>query len=108
MAKYKFTGGEGGPIDRETAERWIKRYQDGHAGKTKAHFFGEKIIKEILNGPGCKGIRIYYARNEDDGHELILMGADENGQNIWPDNSAGKGGGGGLIADQSSKCPPYC
>lgn len=115
MAKkktYKFKGTEGSSMDEALVKKWIQQHEDHHV--TKAHFFGKDIIQKMLNQPGCMGIRIYYAIDDKGQKQLILVGADEKGNNMWPSKSPkAKGkklmdGGGNITTDQSSPCPPNC
>lgn len=105
-----FNGKEGKPISLGQAKRWTKRYQDENPDDVKAYFFGCDNIRRLLDetdGDGdCKGIRIYFAIDDDGKMRLILTGATENQNNILPKDD-GKGGG-GTILDEGASCPPYC
>lgn len=100
----KFDGNEGGPIELGTAAKWTKNYRDGKDTdaadgiKIKAHFFGRKILKDILEQPGCMGIRMYYAKNEAGQRQLVLVGATAEGEDMTD----------GIVADNSTFCPPDC
>jgi hypothetical protein len=52
-------------------------------------------------------MRIYFAYGDRDVTQMVLIGAREDGSNIWPD-LMGKDGGGGTVADGGKPCPPYC
>jgi hypothetical protein len=115
MAKrkiYRFRGTEGKAMDETLVKKWIQQHTDHH--ETKAHFFGREIIEKILRQPDCVGIRIYYALDDKNQKQLILVGADEKGNNMWPSNKPkGKmkllsGGGGNVAGDNSMPCPPFC
>jgi len=104
---YKFNGSEGKPISLEMAREWIKNYQKKNPNSTKVHFFGRDIIERILGEDGCVGIRIYYASDEKGDGQLLLVGANSDGNNLLPkseeltDNE-------NIIADYSWPCPSYC
>jgi hypothetical protein len=110
---YKLSPDVGKPISKATADKWIKNHEQKHPGKDsiRAHFFGSDIINELLAQDGCVGMRIYYATNDEGVKQLLLVGAREDGSNIWPD---GKGdpelesAASGLIVDASTTCPPFC
>lgn len=106
--KYKFDGKEGDEITKETALRWIDNYRAEHPRKVRAEFFGCELINKVLADKRCKGIRVHYAINDKGGHELLLMGADENGNNLWPTGVEKDGDDGGKIIDSGLPCPPYC
>jgi hypothetical protein len=110
--KYKFTGKEGGSLPEATVKKWIQNFQDHHV--VRAHFFGKEFLTKILNQPGCMGIRFHYAIDDKGQKQLVIVGANADGENMWP--SSGKktgkgklgGGGGGDTGDQAYTCPPYC
>ena len=119
--KNRFTGDEGKFIPESEADKWIKNYQDKNPGKVKAVFFGEKIIKEILNEPKAVGIRFYFAEKDDGTSTLVLVGADKEVNDIKKRDrqvddsfkseslkSSGDGGGNSGMADEGVICPPIC
>ncbi len=110
MAKkkiYRFTGKEGGFVSEALLKKWIQQHEDHHA--VKAHFYGKEILTKILNRPGCMGIRIYYGIDDSAKKQLILIGADEKGKDLWPSSSTGKLKGTNVDgADQGVPCPPWC
>lgn len=105
-----FNGKEGKPITLGMAKRWTKRYRDEHPGEVKAFFFGCDHIRQILSertkDGDCKGIRIYFAVDDDGKKRLILVGATENQNNILPSDE-GKDAPATII-DDGEPCPPNC
>lgn len=77
-----FTGAEGGPIEITTAASWTANYRAEHPDEIKAYFLGKNIIQQILNQPGCMGIRIYYGQDTAGVPKLVLVGADANQNNM--------------------------
>ena len=113
--KKKFDGTEGNFIDVKQSRKMVAKFRERNPSQTtKAHFFGCEVIQDILDDPRCKGIRIYYASDDEGNPQLILVGADENMDNILyraPIHPAlGASAGGNLpgTADDSVKCPDYC
>lgn len=111
--EYKLSPDVGKPISKETADRWIKHHDEKHPdkGSIRAHFFGSDIINQVLAQDKCVGMRIYYATNDEGVKQLLLVGAREDGTNIWPDSDSSEGtenATGGLIVDASTTCPPFC
>jgi hypothetical protein len=106
VAGDMFDGTEGDPIPFPTAEEWILNYQEKHPEATRAHFFGNEIISQILAENGAIGIRIYYAINDDGEPQLILLGAGADGNDLIPGQELQ--GGSNHAADISYPCPPYC
>ena len=82
--EYKIDGTKGKPITQETAKKWSENYQKKNPGEIKAHFFGKDIIAKILAEDGWMGIRIYYALDDSGQKELLLIGADRDGNNLLP------------------------
>ncbi|MDX2174386.1 MAG: hypothetical protein SFY56_14890 [Bacteroidota bacterium] len=94
-----FTGNEAEEFPLETAAEWTRNYRETmKEGEPKAHFFGRNIINRILEQPGCMGIRIYYALDDQGKKQLIMVGADENENDLFN----------GIIAEKSFWCPPFC
>ena len=91
-----FNGNEGGSIDISVAAALTKNYRDAHQGEIKGGFIGRTNIEKLLLG-ASKGIRYYYGQNADGSPELVLVGADENENDILS-----------LIIDVAAKCPPNC
>lgn len=107
---YTFNGSEGQPIEYAVASQWAANYRASlkDPNDTVAHFFGFEIIQRILREDGCMGIRIYYGIDDKGQKQLLLVGADENGNNLLPDVTAKSTGDGNIIADVSFPCPSYC
>lgn len=60
--------------------------------------FHRAIIDEMLAQPGCAGIRVYYGRHDDGAMALVLVGVDDDGNDLAD----------GVIADRHIGCPPTC
>src|SRR6267154_3970598 len=114
---YSFDGTEGDPLSLMKAKQWAAHYRDKNPGSTQAHFFGLEIIKQILAEPGCVGIRMYYAIDDNGRKQILLVGASANGDNLLPSTSASSFASFSLfsdpdadniIADFSWPCPTYC
>jgi hypothetical protein len=114
MAKkkiYRFKGTEGASMSETVVRKWIQSHQDHH--EVKGHFYGKEILTKLLGYPGCVGIRIYHAIDDNNKKQLVLVGADEKGNDLWPSTVAAKkgklkGGDGPITIDQAMPCPPYC
>lgn len=109
---HKLSPDVGKPISKKTASKWIRKHTEKHPEKDaiRAHFFGSDIINQLLQQNECVGIRIYYATNEEGVKQLLLVGAREDGTNIWPagDEDENESSAAGIIVDASRTCPPYC
>jgi hypothetical protein len=93
-----FRGDEGEVVTLNDAAKWTANYRATiQHGERIGHFFGMNKINDILNQPGCVGIRMYHGL--DNGEKvLILVGvtADENDMEN------------GVIVERSQPCPPLC
>ena len=58
------TGREGSEINLNVATEWTKYHRERTPGGVISQFFGQDILKRILNQPNCIGIRIYYANSK--------------------------------------------
>ncbi|MBC5992669.1 hypothetical protein [Pontibacter cellulosilyticus] len=97
-----FNGSEGASIDRAEAAKWTANYRsrantETNGASVKAHFYGREILQKLLDQPGCMGIRMYYARDGKGQKQLVLVGADAEGNDMED-----------LVVDSSKVCPPDC
>jgi len=94
-----FSGNEDHSFPLATASEWTENYRNGmSAPGTIAHYFGKRAIKDIFAQEGCVGMRIYYALDENGKQQLIIVGVDGNGDDLYN----------GLLAERSVHCPPDC
>lgn len=105
-----FDGTESGPIPLATAKEWTANYRATiKPGETLAHYFGGDIIQKVLKEAGCVGIRVYYAIDDKGQKQLLIVGVDENGDNLLPAEVAeARGEDDFIIVDKSTSCPPQC
>ena len=97
-----FNGTEGTIIDLEQAATWTANYRKDAVANAdgivvKAHFYGRDILQKLLDQEGCMGIRMYYSRDEKGQKQLVLVGADENGNDLES-----------MVVDNGKICPPDC
>jgi len=93
-----FTGYENHDITLEEACEWTANFRAAHPNAVKGNYFGGKAISNILAQEGCVGIRIYYAMDENNTMQLIVVGVDADENDMYE----------GLLAERSIPCPPYC
>jgi hypothetical protein len=92
-----FTGNEGEQISLEKGAELTARYRSNHPDSTKGMFVGREHIEAIFAQGGCKGLRMYLGQNTDGGMELVIVGADSNGDDML-----------NIIVDKTVKCPTVC
>ena len=94
-----FTGNENHDIPLAQAAAWTKNYRDTiTSGDTIAHYFGKQAIVNILAQANCVGMRIYYALDEAGQKQIIAVGVDANGNDLYT----------GLLAERTIRCPQMC
>jgi hypothetical protein len=62
--------------------------------------FTRDAILQLMNQPGAAYLRFYYGRNDRGGRELVLVAADQDGNDLT--------GGGAAVLDTHWPCPPFC
>ncbi|SFF09822.1 hypothetical protein SAMN05518672_11634 [Chitinophaga sp. CF118] len=60
----------------ELGTKLVKDYFDAYPEQAYGHVIGRAIIDKILAQPGCEGIIIYPALNEDGRRTLVYAGVD--------------------------------
>ena len=103
-----FTGKEGGPVDLETLQKAVGKFKEQNPGSVESHFFGKDCINQLLDQPGCVGIRVVYGVGENNEPQLFLVSVDDSEKSLLPGSSLDGGGSEYLIVDHSRPCPPYC
>lgn len=86
-------------ISREAATTLMRRHKEAAgSGGQLAVMFPRDVYERILAQPGCAGIRAYEGRDEGGTRQTVLVGVDKDGNDMI----------GGVLADLSFPCPPYC
>ena len=102
----------GEDIGFELGAKMIKRWHNDNPDDVLATFAGKEIIEKILAQPGCTGLRMFYAINDLGIKQLVIVGADINGNNILNFTSIGENGElikkKAIVADRFCICPPSC
>lgn len=123
-----FTGNEGRFLKSSEAEELKKAYRDKKADLkddecVRSEFFGIHNLQQILNQPGCVGIRVYQAKRQEklNGKDhviprVVLVGVDEKGEDIRKLAPLDKAGMKDMVSDEGRDgelgdgpvCPPHC
>jgi hypothetical protein len=90
-----YNGTEGSAISLATGSNMTSNYRKNNPDAILGHFFGSDLLRQILDQDGCKGIRMYYAEDDDGNKELVIVGADADENDMLD-----------LIGDVSHQCPP--
>lgn len=92
-----FNGNEDQQIDATTAEQLTKNYRLENPGQTLGHYFSKRTLHAVLDNPNCVGARIYYAATENGEKELVIVGVDQNENDLIS----------GFLGDRTFKSPPH-
>jgi len=94
----EFDGNEGEEFPLEVASKWTANYRKSNPKGIKARFFGTRLILRILGQRNCVGMRTYYALDGEGLEQMILVGVDKKGNDLFE----------GIIGERSIPCPNYC
>lgn len=92
-----FTGNEKQEITVKQASEMNAKFRKTHPHETQGLIFGEHILKKILKQKHCKGIRFYFAIDDNDQLSLTFAGVDKDANDILD-----------LVGDTGVRCPPTC
>jgi len=93
------TGNENHEIGIDQAAELTARYRESvPTGSITGGFFGREALREILDQAGCMGIRYYYGIDEANKPVLVLVGVDDQGDDLHE----------GKLAELSLPCPNLC
>lgn len=94
-----FTGNEGGLIPLDLASQMTRKYRlNADLNAVISMAVGKNVIEEILSQNGCFGLRFYNALDENGSEQLVIVGVDSSGNDMYN----------GKIADRVIKCPIVC
>lgn len=116
-------------IELDRAVELTQRYRKASPASEHGGFFFAEGVRELLEQPGCAGLRYYHGLDENFAYQIVLVGVDGDGNDIVkppraPGKGKGKGGkaekgekvtralalGGGeaVLLDMHFPCPPFC
>lgn len=94
-----FKGNEGEKITLQEAVKFTENYKKSEKAEAiKAEFLGKELLAEILNQEKCVGIRFYFGKNENGNLNIVAVGCDKNGEDLYE----------GIILEKADPCPPHC
>lgn len=95
----QYTGNENHVVTLAQAAKYIQNFKNHPTAPTiKGGHFARNIFEKILAQPGCVGIRYYYAALDDGSPTMVLVGVDQNGNDLYS----------GVIGETIYPCPPFC
>jgi hypothetical protein len=72
----------GEEIGLDLGKQMVKSYSQKNASDVKSYLIGREIIEKILAQPGCVGLKLYNAFNEEGEKTLVYVGVDDSGSSI--------------------------
>lgn len=88
-------------ISLSEAADYTRRHREANrnqTGRLDSGAFVAGQVQELLAQSGCAGVRIYNGRGADQSAHFVLVGVDENGNDMTQ----------GTILQQMMPCPPFC
>lgn len=92
-----FSGNEGQVITLAEGAELTARHRAKYPNGTKGVVYGNDLIQQLLDNPGCVGVRMYFAQESDGSQTVVLVGVDAEGNDLL-----------NLIVENGIKCPPHC
>src|SRR5437762_1736865 len=84
-------------IDLTTASEWTKNFRDSAPPNSIiCQSFDRYILDDILAQTGCEGMRIYYARDDQNKKRLVITGVDSDGNDMYN----------GILGERAYPTPP--
>ena len=93
-----FTGHEDHGISLADAAAMTKRYRNANINDSLGGFFGREFLEKLLKTSECVGLRYYFALDDSNVLKVVLVGADQNEEDLLDDG----------IAEFSLACPSHC
>lgn len=95
----------GEDVGLELGTKLVKDYFDAYPDQAYGHIIGRDILDKILAQPGCQGITIYPALDENGTRTLVYGGVDAEGKVIVKIPFVGPDGAlqykNGIVADRA-------
>ena|SRR5687767_8748413 len=94
-----FNGNEGQMVSLTDGAQWTKNYRDSqNYDGVKSIFYGKNKLNDLLDQQGCVGIRIYKAIDGEGVPVMVLIGTDEDGNDLLD----------GYVLERGVPCPNNC
>jgi hypothetical protein len=71
-------------------------FREKFPNETKAVYYSSNVYSDLMAQSGCVGIRIYNALDSDGNMTNVLVGVDENGNDLFK----------GIVYDSGRRTPP--
>lgn len=98
-------------LSLEKAKEMIEAWQNQEPEAVKSFLYGRKIFEQLLQVPGCVGIRVFNGIDDNGQQALVFVPVGERNQNILNYSVTTTEGivvVEAPVADGGLKCPNYC
>jgi hypothetical protein len=85
-------------ISLAEASDLTKRHRKEHPKDDHGGFFHREAFEALLKQSGCAGIRIYRGKAEKGTHHFVMVGVNQEGNDMIE----------GGVMERCWPCPPYC
>lgn len=85
-------------ISLEDAAQYTANFRQAFPNATTANAYGKGLMLELLEQRNCAGFRIYNGIDEKGDQQLVLVGVDIHGNDLYR----------GVLLDRSQPCPNVC
>ena len=88
-------------ITLEEALKWIKNWRTNIPKEpAKAHLIEKQALLDVMEPSDVVSVRAYMAVDDKGIQKLVIVGVDENGQDLVDSDH--------IIVDHTKPCPPDC
>jgi hypothetical protein len=88
----------GSKISLSEASSMTEKFRIKFPNESMAYMYSTEVFQSILTQENCVGLRIYNGIDENGHLQTVLVGVDEEGNDLFN----------GEIYDRSLVCPPKC
>lgn len=85
-------------ISLEEASALTANFRQEFPDSIKANAYGKRDMQVLLAQQDCVGFRIYNGIDEKGDQQLVIVGVDENGNDLYE----------GVLLDKTQPCPTVC
>ena len=94
-----------------------QRYRKAAPASEHGGFFWAEGFRDVLDQPGCIGLRYYHGLDDDGQYRIVIVGVDASGADIVKPGKqrasaqvakAAMGEATAVLLDRSWPCPPMC
>jgi hypothetical protein len=109
ISAIPFSTSTGEEVGLELGAKMVKSFYDAYPEQYNTFLCGRDILERILAQPGCAGLSIMPALNEDGVRTLVFAGVDADGQQILKYTVIGENGNlitcSGVVSDRVITTP---